>query len=236
MPYGAFCQLEEYGNKEAFIHVSEVASRWIKNIHTFLKEGQREVGRVYRMAPDKHMIDISLKRVSDSDKKRKLDLFRRDKRAEKLFEILSEKVKKPKMKLEEVIEVITKEYEDVFGLFEDASAVGEEALNKIDITEDWKKAIVEISQSSIKQRKKEISGTLTIKSLKPNGIEIIKKALASGAAGSAKISYLGAPRYMIVVEGNDFKTCEKKLRNAVETITKEIEKAKGTCTFERKEE
>ncbi|MFH1448366.1 MAG: S1 RNA-binding domain-containing protein, partial [Candidatus Micrarchaeota archaeon] len=40
-PYGAFCSLDEYDNKEAFVHISEVASRWVKNIHEFLKENQK---------------------------------------------------------------------------------------------------------------------------------------------------------------------------------------------------
>lgn len=38
MPYGAFCTLTEYGDIEAFMHISEVAPRWIKNIHEFLSE------------------------------------------------------------------------------------------------------------------------------------------------------------------------------------------------------
>ncbi len=30
--YGAFAKLEEYQGKEAFIHISEVSSGWVKNI------------------------------------------------------------------------------------------------------------------------------------------------------------------------------------------------------------
>ena len=45
MPYGAFCTLPEYKDLEAFLHVSEVAPRWIKNIHDFISEGQRYVVR-----------------------------------------------------------------------------------------------------------------------------------------------------------------------------------------------
>ena len=233
MPYGAFCELEEYKNKEAFIHVSEVASRWIKNIHNFLREGQRVVGRVHRIVPEKNMIDISLKRVTDIDKKRKLDMFRREKRAEKLFDLIAEKIKKPKMEREEVLSKLEEEYGEVFAGLEEASRLGEDAFKKLDITEDWNKAIVEVAQTSIKQRKKEVSGILTIKCSKPNGIEIIKHALTST---STKIFYIGAPHYMISAEGDDFKACEKKLKIAIEGIQKEVEKSGGICTFERKEE
>ena len=236
MPYGAFCELEEYDGKEVFMHVSEVASRWIKNIHNFLKEGQREVARVYRIVPEKHMIDVSLKRVTEADKRRKFDVARRGKRAEKLFELVAERVKKPKMKLSDVLDEIRKEYEDIFGLLEDAAAQGEEAFKNINITDEWKSAIIEVAQSSIKQRKKEISGMLTVKCPKPNGIEVIKKSLTAAISDDVKIVYIGAPHYMITVEGDNFKTCEKKLERAIEGMKKEIEKSGGAFAFERKEE
>ena len=85
----------------------------------------------------------------------------------------------------------------------------------------------------IKKRKKEVSGILTIRCLKSNGIDIIKSALISSGSN---VFYIGAPHYMISEEGDDFKKCEKKMRSSVEKITKEIEKSGGTCTFEKKEE
>ena len=233
MPYGAFCELEEYNNKEVFVHVSEVASRWIKNIHNFLKEGQRVVGRIYRIVPDKNMIDLSLKRVTDADKDRKMEMFRREKRSDKLFEIISEKIKKPKMEIEAVKAEIEKEYGEVFAGLEESSVLGESALSKLNITDDWKKVIIEVAQTNIKKRKKEVSGILTIRCLKSNGIDIIKNALTSSGS---KVFYIGAPHYMISEVGDDFKKCEKKMRSSVDKITKEIETSGGTCTFEKKEE
>ncbi|MEM2974317.1 MAG: translation initiation factor IF-2 subunit alpha [Candidatus Micrarchaeia archaeon] len=233
MPYGAFCELEEYGNKEAFIHISEVASRWVKNIHNFLKEGQRVVGRVHRIVPEKNMIDISLKRVTEIDKKRKLDIHRRQKRAEKLFEVIAEKVKKSGMPLNEVIMELEKKYGDVFTGLEEISVHGEEAFKNTKITDDWMKVIIDVARDNIKKKKKEIGGILTIKCLKPNGIALIKECLTSA---DANVTYISAPHYSISVEGEDFKKCEKKLKNAVDKIKDCIEKAEGTCSFEKREE
>ena len=233
MPYGAFCELEEYNNREAFIHVSEVASRWIKNIHNFLKEGQRAVGRVHRIIPEKNMIDISLKRLTDADKKRKMEMYRRDRRAEKLFEIIRDKVKKPKMKLDDVVAEMERAFEDSASGLEEVAARGEEALKNTKITEEWKSVIIDVAQSSIKKQKKRLTGILIIRCNKPNAIEIIKNALISS---KADISYLSAPQYMIAVEGEDFKKCDKKLKIIVDEITNEIKKAGGTCTFKEKEE
>jgi translation initiation factor 2 subunit 1 len=64
LPYGAFCSLPEYNNLEAFLHVSEVAPRWIKNIHEFISEGQKHVVKVHHLDKEKNQVDISIKRVS----------------------------------------------------------------------------------------------------------------------------------------------------------------------------
>ena len=44
--YGAFANLEEYAGKEAFIHISEVSSGWVKNIRDHVRENQKIVARV----------------------------------------------------------------------------------------------------------------------------------------------------------------------------------------------
>ena len=87
MPYGAFCSLDEYAAREAFVHISEVAPRWIKNIHEFLHDGQKLVAKVYHLDLEKNQIDLSLKRVTESERKLKIEGNRREKRAEKLFEV-----------------------------------------------------------------------------------------------------------------------------------------------------
>lgn len=231
-PYGAFCELEEYRGREAFIHISEVAPRWIKNIHNFLREGQRVVGRVYRIIPEKNLIDISLKRATEADQKRKLDSYGREKRARKLLEVTQSKMKKPKMALEEVWAQLEGAYGDVFSALEEAASKGEDAFKKVEVSDDWQKAIIEIAQTNIKKQKKRISGVFTIQIYSPDGVDTIKRALT---ATKAEITYLGAPHYMVEVEDEDYKRCEKKLKNIVESVTEEISSKDGVCKFERKE-
>lgn len=59
--YGAFAKLEEYQGKEAFIHISEVSSGWVKNIRDHVRENQKIVCRVLRVNPKKGHVDASLK-------------------------------------------------------------------------------------------------------------------------------------------------------------------------------
>lgn len=231
MPYGAFCELEEYPGREAFLHISEVASRWIKNIHEFITEGQRTVGRVYRIVPEKNLIDISLKRVTEADQKRKMESFNRDKRAAKLLEVAKTRVKRPKEKADDIAKVLTEKYGDVYAALEEAAADAE-AFKKTDIPKEWQEVLIDIAKENIKKPIRRISGVLTIQVPTSNGIEVIKGALS---ASGADIHYLGAPAYMISAEGDDYKRCEKKLRMVIEGITKAIVAGGGTCKFEREE-
>ena len=80
MPYGAFCVLPEYQDMEAFMHISEVAPRWIKNIHEFISEGQRHVAKVHHIDREKRQVDISLKRVNEEEKKVKLESMKIEKK------------------------------------------------------------------------------------------------------------------------------------------------------------
>jgi translation initiation factor 2 subunit 1 len=235
-PYGAFCELEEYPQREAFVHLSEVSSGWVKNIHNFLKEGQRTVGRVYRLVPEKNLIDVSLKRATESDKKLKLEMFRREKRATKLLEVACIGLKKSKMTAAEVLVILRKEHGDSLSAFEEAATNGEASLEKIGISSDWAKAITEIAAKNIKKQKKSISGVMMMNSNGSNGLNDIKEALGIVPEKDGKLIYLGAPRYLISVEAEDYKKCEKKMKGILEAVEKKLNSAGGTFAFERQED
>lgn len=235
-PYGAFCELEEYPGREGFVHLSEVASRWVKNIHNFLKEGQRTVGRVYRLVPEKNLIDVSLRRATEGDRKLKMEQFRREKRGGKLLEVASADMKKSKTCIADVAAMLRKEYGDILSGFEEAAAKGAEALEKAGVPSEWAGIITEVARKNIKKQKKRISGVFTMSTAAPNGIEIVKGALELAVEKDGEVTYLGAPRYMVDVEADDFKKCEKKLKGIVDAVTQHMSAHGGTCTFEKREE
>jgi len=51
--YGAFLSLDEYSGKDGFMHISEVAPTFVRNIRDYLKEGQKIVAKVIRVDPTK---------------------------------------------------------------------------------------------------------------------------------------------------------------------------------------
>jgi len=101
LDYGVFVELPEYNNAKGFIHISQVASRWIKNIRNFVKEGTQRAAAVLSINTEKNQIDLSLTKVPSSVEEEKLEEYRQVKRARKMIELIA---KQNKMKFESVWE------------------------------------------------------------------------------------------------------------------------------------
>lgn len=230
LPYGAFCVLPEYENMEAFLHVSEVAPRWIKNIHEFISEGQTQVVKVYRIDKEKRQIDVSLKRVSEEEKRNKHEIVKTEKRAEKLLE-LALTASKVKTKIESIKELIINDFGNLYSCFE-AAAEDKQALAELDIPKELKVEITEIAKKNIKKPIVEVSGTVKLVCYGSNGIEDIKKAFTFKEK-SLKLDYLGAPNYKISIQSSNYKDGEKALTTIVEHIKSFAQKNNCDFSFER---
>jgi len=236
LPYGAFCTLNEYKNVEGFLHISEVAPRWIKNIHEFLHEGQNLVARVYRVDLEKEQIDLSLKRVSDAERKRKLEDVRRTKRGEKLFEQVIKNAKIGEKEAADIRARLIAKHGDLLTAIETISATGEVAAADLKIPKRIFATLSEIAQKNIKKPKAEVKCILTLTSYAPNGIERIHDALAGiprqeGAEFSW--TYLGAPRYQLNIIAEDYKTAERVASDLSAHLTELAKKVDGTASLER---
>ena len=103
--YGAYADLEEFENLEAFIPWSEVSTRYIRDIRSVLREGQIVVGKVIRVDKKKHppQIDISIKRVSEGERRVRMMRWKRNQKAQKIIELTAKKLGK---RLEEAYEYV----------------------------------------------------------------------------------------------------------------------------------
>ncbi len=231
MPYGAFCVIPEYNNLEAFLHVSEVAPRWIKNIHEFISEGQRYVVKVHHVDRQKGQVDVSIKRVSEEEKKRKLELLQNEKRGAKLLEFALKDAKTG-----DDAAAVTKEieahYDDVYTCFKEASFKGEEALKKLDLPKALKAKIMEIAIKSIKKPVVRIDTLVTMVCFNPAGVADVKAALDIGE--DVEVHYLGAPRYKLSLTAPDYKSGEKRMLTVLERIKTYAQK--NNCDFKSERE
>ncbi len=237
--YGAYVTLDEYEGMEAYLPWSEVSSRWIRNIKDYLREGQKIVAKVIRINRRRKQIDISLKRVTEGERRRKMLEWKRAVKADKILELAAEKLGKTK---EEAYREAGWKLEDYYGEIyaglEEAVLRGIEALKEAGVPDEWAKVLKELADKHITIKKVKIKGVFTIQVLKPNGVEIIRDALKKAYEKlpenvSVRIYTIGAPRYVVEVTATDYKIAERVLSNIVKTVTKAIESHGGIVEFNR---
>ena len=233
--HSVFVDIDEYG-KSGLIHISEVAPGRIRNIRDFVKEGKKVVCKVLRINQEKGYIDLSLRRVNESEKRRKIDSIKREQNAEKIVEIAATKIG---LKTEElynkISEKLAKNYASLYEFFENAIK-DENVLEGLDMDNKHVKVIYDIIKQRIKPAEVEISGKLKITTYAPNGIDIIKDSLkeAENAANNRiRITYLGSGLYQFMLKAADYKEAERIMKNATETAISIATKQGGAAEFVR---
>lgn len=236
MDQGAYVSLDEYNNIQGFLHISEIATGWIRHVEKFVKVGEKKVLLVKRVNSARSEIDLSLKQVSSDQKKKKLFEIKRNEKEQVLIENLKTKTGLPQADIEKLNDVFISKFGSVYDAFSEIVSKGIGVLNGLNLSKKVISAIEEIS-SKIQVPHVEIRGILEITCTKSNGIEIIKKTLLEAIENkdaTIEIIYIGAPKYRLIVSAPNFKTAEKALRPVLLTI-QTIEKKGGTYKFTREE-
>lgn len=237
--FGAFILLDEYDNKEGFIHIAEIATGWVKRIKRHIKEKQKVVCKVTDVDPHKGHIDLSLKRVNEHQKRDKIQQWKNNQKAEKLMEQLSEQLNKP---IEQCYDDfgyrLIEKYGSLYAAFEE-TAYDPEILEKDGFKGDWIKSFITISEENITIPFVNIKGYIDIQSWLPDGIGHIKEALEKAEKSKyddveIEIKYVGAPHYMITVKAPDYKIAENELKEAIQKIEENITQHNGEFRFRRK--
>jgi translation initiation factor 2 subunit 1 len=230
-----FCALDEYG-RTGMIHISEVAPGRIRNIREYVKEGKKIVCKVLRISQEKGHIDLSLRRVSEMQRRQKLNQIKQEQLAEKIVEHAARKHLK---KSEDIIAALTKALaEDYGGLF---PAFEQAAQDKLDLSKFIEKKLAADITEAIKQRIKPqeitVDGDITLLSYAPNGLELVKEALhkAKNTKGKPVIRYKGAGTYHISLAAEDYKIGEKMLKEAVDAVLESAKTHKMQANFVRAE-
>ena len=91
--FGANIDLLEFPEHRAFIHISEVASGWVKYIRDFIREGQMVVARVTKVKKGSNIVDASVRQVSGHRKQERIRAWKNEQKASKLLELVSKKSK-----------------------------------------------------------------------------------------------------------------------------------------------
>ena len=237
--FGVFVDLEEYEDKEGLIHISEVASGWIKNIRDHVGEGQTVVCKVLSVEESAQQIDLSLKDVNDHQRKDAIQNWKNEQKADNWMEIaFGEDLD------DDTYRRIAAELLDATGslyaAFEETAIRGEEVLAETDLAADEREAIVETARDNVSVPYVSVTGYVDLRCHAPNGVDQIKEALqAAEGNGSVPeeieltVEYIGAPEYRIRVQAPNYKVAERELEASAERATAYLASNGGEGEFHR---
>jgi len=235
--HGAYATLDEYNGIQGFLHVSEIAHGWVRNVTKFVKEGEKKVLLVKKIRAGRAEIDLSLKQVSREQRKNKLLDVKRFEKGKGNIKNVQEKTKLSNDDIEKLEDKILSKYDSVYDGIVDTAANGIKVFSDLKLPKKTLDVIEEVSMK-IKLPSVEIRGILELVDNSSNGVETIKNSLQGFEEAdqkNVKILYIGAPKYRISVTASDFKSAEKTLKPILEDIQKNIEKNKGSFKFTREE-
>jgi len=221
--YGAICELLEYNNAQAFLPIREVASGWVKNIHEFLHEGERIVCKVYHVNKEMKSVDVTLKRVTQIEKREKLQQYNAEKRAEKFLEAIAKGLNISEEKLKETKEKILKSYSSLYELFYDAYNKTKK-FESLDIPEEIKKEIEEKASEVIEEKRYKLIYKIKLQSFDTKkGIEKLNQAIQILKKSGFDVTYISAPLYQINLTTREPQKVEKEILKVVEKLKKQID-------------
>ncbi|MFX0080855.1 MAG: translation initiation factor IF-2 subunit alpha [Candidatus Hodarchaeota archaeon] len=236
--------LSSENTARGMIHISEISSRWIKNIRNYVRIGQRIVLRVLRVDPEKGHVDLSLRRVNSAQREIRLKEWKYAVKFENLLQFLTE-AEGVNMTLDEAYELIGFPVLDYFDTYQEAienlKENGEEILSELEgVSDDIKTILLKIVNENVEISTVSISGKVKLSFNSENGIDQIKESLLeatkvidSKETRNIKINYLAAPFYRLEVITKDYLDAENILSDALEVIEQKTIQYNGTFEFIR---
>jgi translation initiation factor 2 subunit 1 len=222
--YGAYVKLDEYIGVEGLVHISEIASTYVKNIRAHIREGQKLVLKVLRVSTQRAQVDLSLRRVTGREKSEKMLEWKKVKKADSIIKGAAERLNVGEEETTKIRSVIDEKFDNPYDAFEEAIDEGEETFTKLGLSEEWAKALTEVARSKIRLERAKITGTVELTCTKTAGVEAIKQALRGAKkvkktrGTSIKIYAIGSPRYRLEVKSKEITDAQATLNLAIEEV------------------
>jgi len=235
--HSVFVKVDEY-DKTGLIHISEISPGRIRNIRDFVTEGKKIVCKVLKVDESKGHIDLSLRRVNESQKRNKINEIKKEQVAEKLVELAAKKLNLDQKGIyTQIYEKVQKHYSSVYSYFEGV-ANGSLSFKEIGLSKELDETLTGLIKDRIVPSEVKIGGQLTLISYDFNGVDIIRNALIEAENSSkekVKIRYQGSGKYNVLVESSGYKEAEKILKKVVSAAIDSMKKTKGIAEFARQD-
>ncbi len=129
--HGAYVSLDEYSNMTGFLHISEIATGWIRNIERYIKPKQKAVLKVIRVDKTRAEVDLSLKQVSGEERKSKLIEVKKNEKATAFMEMVKVKANLSDEQIDEIEDKILQKHDSVYDLFEIVAKKGTDSVRNL---------------------------------------------------------------------------------------------------------
>jgi translation initiation factor 2 subunit 1 len=237
--FGVFVDLEEYADKRGLVHVSEVASGWIKDIGDHVSGGERVVAKVLDIDRSSQQIDLSIKDVNDHQRSEKIQAWKNEQKADQWLGIaFDEDI--PDDRYREVANALISAFGSLYEGFEAAAIHGEEAFDDVDIDGGAVDAIVETARENVSVPYVTVTGYVTLQSPGGDGVDDVREALQAAEGNGEvpdevdlEVTYVGSPEYRMKVRAPNYKTAEDTLEASGERAVSAVEAAGGNGEFHR---
>lgn len=233
--HSVFVKLDEYG-KSGMIHISEISPGRIRNVRDYVVEGKVVVCKVLRINEERGHIDLSLRRVSENQRRNKVNEIKQEQKAEKIIEFVAKQLNISKNELfNKIYQPIFKQYPNIYSCFEEV-ITDDKVLSNLGISKDLEKPLVETIKQRIKPPQVEIKGRINLVCTSPDGVDIVKDILIKLRDGhNIELKSFGGGIYSLLIVDEDYKTAEKRLKDILTDAEKLTSNNQCTFSFERKE-
>ena len=219
--HGIYVNLDQYDGTNGFLHVSEISTGWVRNIDRVAKVSQKLILKVVRINRTRREIDLSLRQVTNEERRQKVIDWKREERALTIVQAAGKKLGVDELGERELRRKLEEGFGTLYVSLETAAKRGAEALAPAGLSEREAKAVAELAAEKIIPPKYEVGALVEVSSRSPEGIEQVKKTLgaaASGQSAEVHITYAGAPHYRIRITADDYKQAEKAMDSVLEKI------------------
>ena len=237
--FGVFVDLEEYEDKRGLIHISEVASGWIKNVRDHVREGQIVVCKVLDVDEGHEQIDLSLKDVNDHQRSDKIQEWKNEQKADNWMLLAFGEDVEDEQYISIANELLAA-HGSLYDGFKQAAILGEEALEDTDLSADEREAIVETARENVSVPYVTVTGYVDLENPSPSGVDGVRDALEAATGNGdvpdevdLEVVYVGAPEYRIRVQAPNYKLAEDELEASARRAIAAIEEQGGEGAYHR---
>ncbi len=239
--HGVVVRLDEYGGMEAYIPRSHVASGRIKDIRDFVKEGDKVVGRVIRADRRLGQVDLSLRYVSEGERREKLEEWKERNRVLSLLRIAAQRAgySDADRTAKEALERLYEYYRNPLDALEDLIYEGASVLTEAGVEERLAEELRAIAEGQLRPPTYVKDLVVKVVSYASDGVERVRRVLIRGAEAGKEaevdVYAAGAPKYVISIRSRDPKAVKRAASSIIRAMERELGEGDSLEVVEERE-